>query len=48
VECIHLLLADRGLREEMGRNGKRYVDANYSWNVIMAKYDTLMAALPKA
>ena len=48
VECIHLLLADRALREEMGRNGKRYVDANYSWNVIMAKYDTLMAALPKA
>ena len=48
VECIHLLLADRRLREEMGRNGKRYVDANYSWNVIMAKYDALMAALPKA
>jgi glycosyltransferase involved in cell wall biosynthesis len=47
VECIHLLLADRALREEMGRNGKRYVDANYSWNVIMAKYDMLMAALPK-
>ncbi len=48
VECIHLLLADRRLREEMGRNGKRYVDANYSWNAIMAKYDALMAALPKA
>ena len=48
AECIHLLLADRALRDEMGRNGKRYVDANYSWNVIMAKYDTLMAALPKA
>jgi glycosyltransferase involved in cell wall biosynthesis len=48
VECIHLLLADRALREEMGRNGKRYVDANYSWSVIMAKYDRLMAALPKA
>jgi hypothetical protein len=31
----------------MGRNGKAYVSANYSWDVIMAKYDTLMAALPK-
>jgi glycosyltransferase involved in cell wall biosynthesis len=48
VECVHLLLADRELRERMGRNGKAYVTANYSWNVIMAKYDALMAALPKA
>ncbi|HUP40273.1 MAG TPA: glycosyltransferase family 4 protein [Vicinamibacterales bacterium] len=48
VECIHLLLADRDLRERMGRNGKAYVTANYSWNVIMAKYDALMASLPKA
>jgi hypothetical protein len=32
----------------MGRNGQEYVSANYSWNVIMAKYDALMAALPKA
>ena len=48
AECIHLLLADRQLRERMGRNGKMYVAANYSWDVIMAKYDTLIAALPKA
>ncbi len=48
VECIHLLLADRDLRERMGRNGQEYVNANYSWNVIMAKYDALMAELPKA
>ena len=26
VECTHLLLADRDLRERMGRNGKTYVD----------------------
>ena len=48
VECTHLLLADRDLRERMGRNGKTYVTANYAWNVIMAKYDKLIAALPKA
>jgi glycosyltransferase involved in cell wall biosynthesis len=47
AECTHLLLADRQLREQLGRNGKAYVSANYSWNVIMAKYDTLIAALPK-
>ena len=48
AECIHLLLADRTLRERMGRNGKMYVAANYAWDVIMTKYDTLIAALPKA
>ena len=48
VECAHLLLADRDLRERMGRNGKTYVTANYAWNVIMAKYDKLIAALPTA
>lgn len=47
VECIHLLLADRQLRERMGRSGKIYVTSHYSWNVIMAKYDRLMAALPR-
>lgn len=48
MECIHLLLADRELRRRLGRNGTTYVAANYSWNVIMAKYDRLMAALPTA
>ncbi len=48
VECTHLLLADRELRERMGHNGKTYVAANYAWDVIMAKYDKLIAALPKA
>ena len=47
AECIHLLLADHQLRGQMGRNGQAYVSANYSWNVIMSKYDRLIAALPK-
>jgi glycosyltransferase involved in cell wall biosynthesis len=46
VECTRLLLADRRLRERMGRNGRAYVSANYRWEVIMAKYDKLIAALP--
>jgi glycosyltransferase involved in cell wall biosynthesis len=48
IECTHLLLADRLLREQMGTNGKAYVTANYSWSVIMAKYDKLIAALQRA
>jgi glycosyltransferase involved in cell wall biosynthesis len=47
IECTNLLLADAQLREGMGRNGKTYVTSNYSWSVIMAKYDRLMTALAK-
>ena len=46
IECVDVLLADRPLRERMGQNGRAYVTANYAWDVIMAKYDTLIAALP--
>jgi len=48
IECVDLLLADRQLRERMGRNGRAYVTTNYAWDVIMAKYDALIAALPAA
>jgi glycosyltransferase involved in cell wall biosynthesis len=48
VECANLLLADRRLRERMGRNGQAYVRQHYHWDVILAKYDRLIAALPKA
>jgi glycosyltransferase involved in cell wall biosynthesis len=47
VESTHLLLANRSLRVAMGRNGQRYVSANYSWDVIMRKYDKLIAALTR-
>jgi glycosyltransferase involved in cell wall biosynthesis len=46
VECTNVLLADGGLRERMGHHGRAYVRRNYHWDVIMSKYDTLMAALP--
>jgi glycosyltransferase involved in cell wall biosynthesis len=46
VECAKLLLADQRLRRRMGQNGQAYVARNYHWNVIMAKYDALIAALP--
>jgi glycosyltransferase involved in cell wall biosynthesis len=45
MECTQLLLGDRGLRERMGRHGRSYVTRNYHWDVIMSKYDSLMAAL---
>lgn len=45
IECTNLLLADDRLRERMGRNGRDYVRRHYRWDVIMQKYDRLMAAL---
>ena len=46
VECAKLMLADDRLRIQMGRNGQAYVRGRYHWDVIMAKYDKLIAALP--
>jgi glycosyltransferase involved in cell wall biosynthesis len=45
VECAKLLLADERLRRTMGRNGREYIKRNYRWDVIMAKYDRLIAAV---
>jgi glycosyltransferase involved in cell wall biosynthesis len=43
VEALKLLLADARLRRAMGRNGREYVRKNYRWDVILNKYDRLMA-----
>jgi glycosyltransferase involved in cell wall biosynthesis len=44
IEATALLLDDDRLRRAMGRNGKDYVKRNYRWDVILAKYDRLIAA----
>ena len=44
IECTMLLLGDERLRRAMGRNGRDYVKRNYRWDVILAKYDRLIAA----
>jgi glycosyltransferase involved in cell wall biosynthesis len=44
IEAAKLLLFDERLRRAMGRNGKEYVKRNYRWDVIMSKYDRLIAA----
>lgn len=45
IACTNLLLSDDRLRRRMGRNGREYVKRNYRWDVIMAKYDRLIAAV---
>jgi glycosyltransferase involved in cell wall biosynthesis len=44
IECATLLLDDERLRRTMGRNGKEYIKRNYRWDVILSKYDKLIAA----
>ncbi len=48
VEALSLLMADEKLRAAMGRHGRAYVQANYRWDVILAKYDRLFAGLTGA
>ena len=31
----------------MGRNGREYIQQHYRWDVILAKYDRLIAAIRK-
>jgi glycosyltransferase involved in cell wall biosynthesis len=45
VECLKLLLSNERLRSAMGRNGRDYVRRNYRWDVILSKYEQLMAAV---
>jgi glycosyltransferase involved in cell wall biosynthesis len=45
VECLTLLAGDGRLRAQMGRNGRAYVRDNYRWDIIMGKYEKLMAAV---
>jgi glycosyltransferase involved in cell wall biosynthesis len=42
-ECaLEMLCADAGLAEAMGRNGRAYVEREYSWDVVLDRYETLL------
>ncbi len=44
-EGLRLLLADERLRSAMGRNGRAYIRNNYRWDIIMNKYERMIAAV---
>lgn len=48
VEALSLLMANPRLRDGLGRNGRAYVRRNYEWDVILAKYEHLMAKVRQA
>lgn len=43
VEALSVLLLDGRLRGAMGRNGREYVKRNYRWDVILSKYERMIA-----
>ena len=45
TEALALLESDAGLRAALGRNGRSYFDANYTWDLIERKYLDLLARL---
>lgn len=45
TEALKLLTRDAGLRAAMGRNGRAYVNGNYRWDIILQKYERMMARL---
>ena len=45
VESLDLLVRETGLRQVMGDNGRRYVERDYRWESVMARYHALIDAV---
>jgi glycosyltransferase involved in cell wall biosynthesis len=42
AEALDLLVRVRGLRTALGANGRRYVDAEYRWSVVLDRWRMLI------
>jgi glycosyltransferase involved in cell wall biosynthesis len=47
-EALSLLLRSAKLRQALGENGKKYCQANYTWDIIEKKYLTIFETLEKS
>jgi len=45
AEALDLLVRQEGLRAALGANGRRYVDAEYRWSVVLDRWRGLLAAV---
>jgi glycosyltransferase involved in cell wall biosynthesis len=45
AEALDLLVRTEGLRRALGANGRRYVDAEYRWSVVLDRWRGLLAAV---
>ena len=48
VECLKLLVGDDRLRAAMGRSGREYIRHNYRWDVVLGKYERMLAKVRNA
>ena len=48
VEGLKLLIGDARLRAALGRNGRDYVQRNYRWDVVLAKYERIFEKVRNA
>ena len=48
VECLKLLMTDERLRLAMERNGREYVRRNYSWELVLQKYERIFSKVRAA
>ncbi len=46
--ALDLLVSDPRLREALGRNGRAYVEANYTWERVIGKYERLVLRMVEA
>jgi glycosyltransferase involved in cell wall biosynthesis len=47
VEALDLLVREPGLRRAMGENGRRYVQENYRWDAVLARYRSLIDSVSR-
>jgi glycosyltransferase involved in cell wall biosynthesis len=47
AEALDLLVREEGLRAALGANGRRYVDAEYRWSVVLDRWRALIAAVAR-
>ena len=48
AEALHLLETERGLRRELGANGRAFFEQHYTWDVVERKYLTMLDRLRRA
>lgn len=45
--AVDLVASDPALAEGLGRSGRRYVEANFAWNVVLDRYEQLLAGVAR-
>jgi glycosyltransferase involved in cell wall biosynthesis len=45
AEALDLLVRQEGLRLSLGANGRRYVDAEYRWSVVLDRWQGLLRSV---